>query len=137
MANRFHDYNMDGEQRLLLGRECLSTVPVAIHLEDYSREPLAVRQMREMAKQQQILADEGFEESDEDFFDFGDEITYEDYADNLSYFQGLSEKLEEYEMQRQSDLELKKAEKRLDKASQEADLRTSEPEVANKPSGED
>lgn len=132
MANRFYDFNMDGEQRLLLGKECLSTVPVAIHLEDYSREPLAVRQMREMAKQQQVLADEGFEESDEDFFDFGDEVSYEDYADNLTYFQGLSAKLEEYEMQRQADLEIKKVEKRADKASQEADLRTSE-EVANKP----
>lgn len=136
MANRFYDFNLDGEQRLLLGKECLSTVPVAIHLEDYSREPLAVRQMREMAKQQQVLADEGFEESDEDFFDFGDEISYEDYADNLTYFQGLSAKLEEYEMQRQADLEIKKVEKRADKASQEADLRTSD-EVANKPSCEE
>lgn len=136
MANRFHDFNMDGEQRLLLGQECLSTVPVAIHLEDYSREPLAVRQMREMSRQQQVLANEGVSESDEDFFDFGDEVSYEDYADNLTYFQGLSAKLEEYEIQRQADLELKKAEKRADKASQEADLRTSD-EVANKPSGEE
>lgn len=136
MADRFNDYNSDGEQRLLLGKECLSTVPVAIHVEDYSREPLVVRQMREMAKQQQILADEGVEETDEEFFDFGDEVSYEDYADNLTYFQGLSEKLEEYEIRRQSDIELKQAEKRAAKASQEADLRTSE-EVANKPSSEE
>lgn len=136
MADRFHDYNLDGEQRLLLGRECLSTVPVAIHIDDYSREPLAVRQMREMSRQQQILADEGVEETDKEFFDFGDELSYEDYADNLTYFQGLSLQLEEYEMQRQADLELKKAEKCSVKASQEADLRTSE-EVANKPSSEE
>lgn len=136
MANRFYDYNSDGEARLLLGKECLSTVPVAIHFEDYSREPLAVRQMREMAHQQQVLANEGVEETDEDFFDFGEEISYQDYADNLSYFQGLAEKLEEYEIQRQGDLEVKRAEKRAEKASQEADLRTSE-EVANKSSSEE
>lgn len=136
MANRFCDYNLDGEERLLYGKECLSMVPVAIHFEDYSREPLAVRQMREMAHQQQVLANEGVEETDEDFFDFGEEISYQDYADNLSYFQGLAEKLEEYEIQRQGDLEVKKAEKQAAKASQEADLRTSE-EVANKPSSEE
>lgn len=136
MANRFCDYNLDGEERLLLGKECLSMVPVAIHFDDFPREPLAVRQMREMAHQQQVLANEGVEESDEDFFDFGEEISYNDYADNLSYFQGLAEKLEEYEIQRQGDLEVKKAEKQAAKASQEADLRTSE-EVANQPSSEE
>lgn len=136
MANRFCDYNLDGEERLLLGKECLSMVPVAIHFDDYCREPLAVRQMREMAHQQQVLANEGVEETDEDFFDFGEEISYQDYADNLSYFQGLAEKLEEYEIQRQGDLEVKKAEKQAAKASQEADLRTSE-EVANQPSSEE
>jgi len=137
MANRFHDYNLDGEERLLLGKECLSTIPVAIHFDDFSREPLAVRQMREMSRQQQVLADEGVEETDEDFFDFGEEVTYEDYSENLTYFQGLANKLEEYEIQRQGDLEVKRAERRAVKASQEADLRTSEAEVANKPGSEE
>lgn len=137
MANRFHDFNLDGEQRLLLGKEILSTEPVAIHFDDYSREPLAVRQMREMSRQQQILAEEGVEETDQDFFDFGNEVSYDDYAENLTYFQALSEQLEEYEMQRQADLELAKVQKRSAKASQEADLRTSDSEVANKPSSEE
>lgn len=96
MATRFNDFNSNGEERLLCGRECLSDRPIALSFPSPLRRPLALRQFEELRRAQSILAQEdGIFETDEEFFDF-DMPTYEDYSDHLSHFEALSATLEEF-----------------------------------------
>lgn len=96
MATRYNDFNSNSEERLLMGKECLSSKPIALAFPAPERKSLFVRQMEQLDKIHADLASQGVEESDKDFFDF-DMPDEQDFADNYSYFEQIAQKFEAYQ----------------------------------------
>lgn len=95
MATRYCDFNLNGEEYITPLGEFNSNVKLFEHMPMPEHKALKLHfQQIDMARL--ALAGEQVEESDEEFFDFGED----DFNDNPTYFENLFERYSQWQEQK-------------------------------------
>lgn len=98
MANRFNDFNLDGEERVNILGEVNSKQAISVPLPASEHRALKWH-LAQIDKARLALAEQQVDETDEDFFDFGED----EFSDNQSEFEALFERFNAWKFNRQAE----------------------------------